>query len=119
MRENPRLARLRERHRAGATFEQSLELGEEVAGALGGGRDRDARLILDSLTPVARAVRAGDVAVENGLVNLSFLVERSQLEAFDRRLEELSHELSPPAHFKLTGPLPPYSFVESPEPVAA
>ena len=33
------------------------------------------------------------------------------MEPIAARLEELAARLSPPLHFKLVGPLPPYSFV--------
>jgi hypothetical protein len=117
LRDNPPLARLRERSRS--SFDDRLRLGEEVAAALGRRRDEDAARILRALQPVSRAVRAGEVAVENGLVNLAFLVERDRVEEFNRSLDELGRELSPPAHFKLTGPLPPYSFVDAVQAVSA
>jgi hypothetical protein len=109
---SPQLARLRERYRAAPTLAVGMELGEAVSAELGSRRDRDARRILDALFPLARDVRTGEVSAEAGVVNLAFLVDRSGVDAFDARVEELSSELSPPIHFKVVGPLPPYSFVQ-------
>jgi hypothetical protein len=114
-----RVRRLRDRYRGAATLDAGLALGEEVAAALGRRRDRDATRVLDSLVPLAADVRVGDVVLENGVVNVSFLIDRENLESFDTRLEELSRELSPPIRFRLTGPLPPYSFVDVPLPAVA
>jgi hypothetical protein len=57
-------------------------------------------------------VEAGSLVHEHMAVNASFLVRRSTVEAFDRALEELAAEQHPRIAFKLTGPLPPHSFVE-------
>ena len=85
-----------------------------MAGELNRRRDRDTGRVLDALAPLALDVRVGDVAVEGGVLNLAFLVEKAHVDDFDRQLEALSAELSPPIRFKLTGPLPPYSFVDVP-----
>jgi hypothetical protein len=37
----------------------------------------------------------------------------------ETKLEELAARLSPPLHFKLVGPLPPYSFVRLALPAVA
>ena len=50
-------------------------------------------------------------AGELGAFDLALLVERDRVEPVEARLEELGARLSPPLHFKLVGPLPPYSFV--------
>jgi hypothetical protein len=39
------------------------------------------------------------------------LVERDRVDAVEGAVEKLAGRLSPPLHFKLVGPLPPYSFV--------
>jgi hypothetical protein len=52
-------------------------------------------------------------------LSCAFLVQRTRVEELEQRLGELSAELSPPIRFRLVGPLPPYSFVDVPLPVAA
>ena len=116
---SPRVARLRRRYRDAPSMEAGLNLGETVAAELGARRDRDASRVLDALAPLALDVRAGEVSLENGVVNLAFLVEKDRVGDIEAELEKLSAELSPPVHFKLVGPLPPYSFVDVPLAVAA
>jgi hypothetical protein len=45
------------------------------------------------------------------VVNAAFLVRRDGLERFDAAVESVSAERAERMHFKLTGPLPPFSFV--------
>jgi hypothetical protein len=116
---SPQFARLRARYRNAPTMEAGLQLGEAVAAELGSRRDRDAAQVLDAIAPLALDLRAGEVSIERGVVNLSFLVEKRRVAEFDAHVETLSRELSPPIHFKLVGPLPPYSFVDVPLAVAA
>ena len=116
---SPRVARLRRRYRDAPSMEAGLNLGETVAAELGARRDRDASRVLDALAPLALDVRAGEVSLESGVVNLAFLVDKDRVGEIEAELEKLSAELSPPVHFKLVGPLPPYSFVDVPLAVAA
>ena len=101
------------------TLENGIALGEAVAEALARRREHDADLILSTLRPLSIDVRVGEPVGERGLVNLAFLVERARVDEFSERLDELGARLSPPARFKLVGPLPPYSFVDIPLRVAA
>ena len=41
------------------------------------------------------------------------------MQSVETKVEELASRLSPPLHFKLVGPLPPYSFVRLAMPAAA
>jgi Gas vesicle synthesis protein GvpL/GvpF len=116
---SPRLARLRHQYRSAQTMDVGIALGEAVAAELRARRVRDAARVLDTLVPLALEARAGDVSAPNSVVNLSFLVERQRVGDFEAALEQVSGDLSPPVHFKLVGPLPPYSFVDVPLAVAA
>jgi hypothetical protein len=113
------LGRLREEYRRTPSLENGIALGEAVMEALAERRARDARRVLDSLTPLAREVRIGEPLGEYGAFNLALLVERERVDAVSAILDELAAELSPPLRFKLVGPLPPYSFVSLEQPVAA
>ena len=113
------LGRLRQAYARAPTLENGMALGEAVAEALARRRAGDAERILSTLRPLALDVRVGDPVDAHGLVNLAFLVERGRVETFSARLDELGARLSPPARFKLIGPLPPYSFVDLRTPVAA
>jgi len=112
---DPEIARLREAvhdQPEDATYYERIRLGELVAEAVGARRDQDTERILARLSPLARAVEAGDPVHERMAVNASFLVDQAQLEAFDQAVDELGAEHVGRIRFKYTGPLPPHSFVD-------
>ena len=61
----------------------------------------------------------GEPASELAAFDLSLLTERDRVEQIEARIEELAADLSPPLHFRLVGPLPPYSFVQLAMPAVA
>jgi hypothetical protein len=113
---------LRERVRArpaAATHFDRIRLGELVANAVEVRRTADAAAILDALRPLADAYVPGDLLHEQMVVNAAFLVRRDGLVEFDAAVERVSAERAERMHFKLTGPLPPFSFVGEEEPAWA
>jgi len=82
-------------------------------------RARDASLVLDELGALVLDVVQGEPAGELAAFDFALLVERGRVEAIESRLGELVARLSPPLHFKLVGPLPPYSFVRLAMPAVA
>lgn len=113
---------LRERVRnkpAAATHFERIRLGELIAAAVDARRSADAGAILDTLRPHADAYVPGDPLHEHMVVNSAFLVRRDSLAAFDAAVERVSAERAERMHFKLTGPLPPFSFVGTEEPAWA
>jgi hypothetical protein len=114
VRENPRIARLREAVRAGpeaATYGLRIELGELVAAELRARSRRDADAILDRLRPLSLAIEADEEPIEHQVLRASFLVERKRIGAFDEAMDELAGRQDGRIHFKYVGPLPPHSFV--------
>jgi hypothetical protein len=113
--ENAEMAALREAISsapADATYPERIRLGELVAEAIEAKRDTDERTFLDRLAPLAAAAELNDPIHERMAFNCAFLVERDRLKPFDEELERLAAEQHPRIAFKLTGPLPPHSFVE-------
>jgi hypothetical protein len=110
---------LRDAYRAEPSMDAGIALGEAVGERLAERRARDQSLVLDDLGPLVLEVVSGEPAGELAAFELALLVEREQVEPIDARLEELAAELSPPLHFKLVGPLPPYSFVRIGAPAVA
>jgi hypothetical protein len=102
---------LREAYREQPTVEVGIALGEAVGEELASRRVRDASLVLDELRPLALDVFVGEPAGELAAFDLALLVERDRVELVEAQVAELAERLSPPLHFKLVGPLPPYSFV--------
>jgi len=96
---------------AAATHFERIRLGELVAAAVDARRAGDASAILDALRPLADAYAPAELLHERMVVNAAFLVRRDQLEKFDAAVENVSAERADRMHFKLTGPLPPFSFV--------
>ena len=112
VRENPRVARLREETRgARGPHPLLIELGELVAAELRARTDADARAILDRLRRLAVDVEVGDEPIEHQVLRASFLVERKHVPAFDKTMDELAADQAGRIDFKYVGPLPPHSFV--------
>ena len=116
--EDATIRTLRERVRskpAAATHFERIRLGELVAQAVEAHRSADAGAILDALRPFADAYVSGESLHEQMVVNASFLVRRDRLQEFDNTVESVSAARADRMHFKLTGPLPPFSFVSAEE----
>ncbi|MFE9611134.1 GvpL/GvpF family gas vesicle protein [Streptomyces sp. NPDC006012] len=90
--------------------QQRMRLGELVAGAVKAREAEDARQVRHALVPLTEAVSVGP---ENTawLVNISFLVGRTSVEEFLSAVERVRKQ-NPHLDIRITGPLPPYSFVE-------
>jgi hypothetical protein len=95
-----------------ATYFERVRLGELIAQALDDKREQTGPAIVERLSPHAVAVQVGDPAHERMALNASFLVERKDLERFDKAVDELGEEQEGRIRIKYTGPLPPHSFVE-------
>src|SRR5947199_249214 len=75
--------------------------------------------LLDRLVPLALDWRAREELPERVAAKLSFLVERGQVAAFEKRGEELAAECHPRLQLRLDGPLPPHNFVDLALPAGA
>ena len=110
---------LRDAYRAQPSVDAGIALGEAVGQALADRRSHDATVVLDALGPLVLDVVQGEPAGELAAFDLAVLVERERVDAVSGEIEKLSSRLSPPLHFKLVGPLPPYSFVRLAMPAVA
>jgi hypothetical protein len=102
-----------------ATHFARVRLGELVARAVEVKRATDSAAILDALRPLAEAFALSELLHERMVVNCAFLVARDRLSAFDAGVEQASAARAERMQFKLTGPLPPFSFVGAEEPAWA
>lgn len=107
VRDEPEVAALRGRAGQGA----QLQLGEAVAAALAGRRNRDADEIVAALSANAHEVVVEERVAEFEVVRAAFLADRSATDDLDARAEELAQRFAGVVRFKLTGPLPPHHFV--------
>ncbi|WP_369226654.1 GvpL/GvpF family gas vesicle protein [Streptomyces sp. R39] len=112
MSESPELRALAEANRTsgGGSYESRLELGEMVAGAVKAREAEDAAEVRQALEPEASAVSVGPEST-GWIVNLSFLLDRHSVETFLAGVERL-RKSHPHLDLSVSGPLPPYSFVE-------
>lgn len=110
---------LREAYRSAPSVDVGIALGEAVEERLVDRRARDESQVLEGLGELILDVVSSRSASELAAFDLALLVDRAQVGSVEGRLEELSRRLSPPLHFKLVGPLPPYSFVRLVMPAVA
>jgi hypothetical protein len=110
---------LREAYRAQPSVEVGIALGEAVGEGLTERRERDKSIVLDALSRLILDVVVGEAASELAAFDLSLLTERDRVGQIEARIEELGADLFPPLHFRLVGPLPPYSFVHFAMPAVA
>jgi hypothetical protein len=113
--ENREVAALREAIASAppdAAYPERIRLGELVAESLNAKREADEHAVLSRLAPHAIAMDVNAPIHERMAVNAAFLLDRNGTASFDEELERIAEENHPRIGFKLTGPLPPHSFVE-------
>ncbi|MEU3223338.1 GvpL/GvpF family gas vesicle protein [Streptomyces sp. NPDC006976] len=108
--EDGTVRKLREAARRRPGYEASIRLGEAVAAALARRASAAGRRVLRELTPRARAVAAGP-EVQGCALNVSFLVERGDSDAFLAEARRFAAAHRDHVELRLAGPLPCYSFV--------
>ncbi|WP_406195041.1 MULTISPECIES: GvpL/GvpF family gas vesicle protein [unclassified Streptomyces] len=110
--ENPEIRSMTEANRqaGGGTYEERLRLGEMVVAAIKAQEAEDATDVQHTLEPAADAVSVGPES-SGWLANVSFLLDRGEVETFLTAVEQL-RKGHPHLELRLNGPLPPYSFVE-------
>ncbi|KQV98064.1 GvpL/GvpF family gas vesicle protein [Streptomyces sp. Root369] len=92
--------------------QDKVRLGEMVAAALQTREAADAELLQQELGTAAEAVSVGPPST-GWLANLSFLIDRSSAEQFLSAVDQLRRH-HPHLELRVNGPLPPYSFVDTP-----
>ena len=114
VRDNRRVAALRDATRGGAGPAALVELGELVAAEVQARTARDARALLARLRPHALRYDVAEEPIEYELLRASFLVEHKRVAKLEAELERFAAEQAGRVDVKLVGPLPPHSFVEAP-----
>jgi hypothetical protein len=114
VREDRAIARLREatqRLTPEAGYYQRIRLGELVFEAVDRKRREQAGQIRRALEPLASAVASDADPPDRVVLKAAFLVEDQRVPEFEERVEDLASRNPDALHFKLVGPVPPYSFV--------
>lgn len=110
--EEKHVRRLREEVRRRPGYEANVRLGEAVATALSRRAAEAGKKLLHQLTPMAREVAAGP-EVHGCALNVSFLVERKDGDAFRSTAQRFADAHRERVEIRVAGPLPCYSFVPS------
>ncbi|WP_326691464.1 GvpL/GvpF family gas vesicle protein [Streptomyces sp. NBC_01795] len=112
MADQPDLRALSEANRAagGGSYEDRLRLGEMVANAVQAREAVDGATLRRALEPLAADISEGPES-SGWLANLSFLVDKEAAGELLAAVEELGTS-EPQLDLRVSGPLPPYSFVE-------
>jgi hypothetical protein len=96
--------------RGTAAPDAQVRLGELVAGEVRARQEALASGVVEALRPFARDLQQAQPTGEDFL-NISFLVPGDQEELFVTTELSLANQMGEDVHFRLNGPLPPYSFV--------
>lgn len=84
--------------------------GQMVKASMDQHRDSYLERIISFLKPVSIEVQPNALGSDEMVINVAFLVERANLEAFDSRVRQLNDLFYNQINFHIISPLPPYSF---------
>jgi len=109
----PELRRMRDEVYAGGepSREEKIELGQAFAEYLQEFQDEWADAAVEHLRSIGR-IRVNEPRSEEEALNLAVLVPRGEMEAFTRAVEELAPTFDEHIELNVTGPWPPYNFVD-------
>jgi sirohydrochlorin ferrochelatase len=94
----------------GSTYFARMQYGRLIDTALQQRSERYVAELLQRLRDVSVASRINRAIGDKMIMNVAFLVQRDQEQAFDRRIKEIASRFDK-LTFKYTGPWPPYNFV--------
>lgn len=94
-----------------ASREDKMELGQMFSELLEQFQDESADSAVARLESVGQ-VRVNEPRSEEEVLNLAVLVPRDKLEAFSDAVEKLAPDLDDRIELQVTGPWPPYNFVD-------
>jgi len=95
-----------------ATHFDRMHLGEMVKKALDHKREKEAKMLLARLRPVAERIRENKIIMDRMILNAAFLVNKDREREYDEMVKRLDEELGERMMFKYTGPNPPFNFCE-------
>jgi hypothetical protein len=89
---------------------EKMRMGELITEEVKSREERDAQELEARLAPAAQRTARGEPTASDFL-NVSFLVRQDEAAAFSQTVREEAETYSEVFAFRLSGPLPPYSFV--------
>ena len=96
----------------GPLFSTRMKLGELVKNALDTKREREQQALIAAIRGIVADFRKNKTFGDQMFANLALLVEKSQVEALDRKLNELADAAPARTRLKYVGPVPPSNFIE-------
>jgi len=96
--------------KSGSTYEDKIEMGKMVKTKLDEMRDEPAKELIGELKRYAIDFCPHELLDDSMIMNVAFLVDGSNEEEFDLRVNELDEKYAGKINFRIVGPLPPYSF---------
>jgi len=87
-----------------------IEAGKRVKAILDNMNTICANEAIEALSPLSRACQPHEVKDDEMILNCAFLLEKHQLDAFEKEIDALDKRYCNQLTFRLIGPLPPYSF---------
>ena len=92
------------------TIENKIKIGTTVKNELDKIREIISSEILACLKDFSTDIKTHALMNDTMIVNFAFLIEKSKLKDYERKVEALNAEYSEKLNFRCIGPLPPYSF---------
>ncbi|MFQ5873050.1 MAG: GvpL/GvpF family gas vesicle protein [Dehalococcoidia bacterium] len=95
-----------------ATHFDRMHLGERVKEALGRKRDKEAKMLLSRIRPIADRIQENRAIMDRMVLNAAFLVSKDREKECDQVVKRLDEGLGERMAFKYIGPTPPFNFCE-------
>lgn len=92
------------------TLSDRLHLGQMVKASMDRRRDSYRERMVDILKTMAVDVQRNALVSDQMVMNVAFLIEKSNQEQFDKSVRLLNDLFRDEVNFRVIGPLPPYSF---------
>lgn len=92
------------------TISAQVRLGQMVKASLDRRKEEHRRKMLDFLAGQAADVQVNMAPADQVVMNVAFLIDAHRQDDFEARVHQLDERFEGRLHFKLVGPLPPYSF---------
>ncbi|HEU5201105.1 MAG TPA: GvpL/GvpF family gas vesicle protein [Ktedonobacterales bacterium] len=97
---------------ATAPVNEQIELGQLTSELIDSKSEQEAQEVLDELEPLTVEVKTNRPLTDMMALNAAFLVEKTRLEEFDKRVNDLAATEEGRLTFRYAGPVPPYHFVD-------
>jgi len=116
VKENKEIKRLKEKALKSQSEQESyagrIKIGELVEEALKAKKEKEKRMLLEALKPLAEDIRENRVLGDRNFFNTAFLVKKQREKQFDKKMAELEEKYGPRVKFSYIGPVPICNFVE-------